>query len=165
MFGPREDAPAILVALHGASSELSIGLANEVISVTRELVEDFWYETEEWCLLGQRFTPYSRRDLFSQPGDSGSCIFDNRGRIASAAEEQEMQDNCAYTLLNTPIQAVVWRDVFSSWEPQDDDLEVYGIPADGTTTAYWVAHYLDPDIAKYHLLSPGDEKGNMTRSP
>ncbi|KAF5642329.1 hypothetical protein F52700_3177 [Fusarium sp. NRRL 52700] len=86
MFSPTEEAasldvPAILVILHGASSELSIGLANEVISVTRQPIKDFWYESEEWCILGQRLRPNGYRVPFSAPGDSGSCIFDNRGRI------------------------------------------------------------------------------------
>ncbi|KAF5570094.1 hypothetical protein FPHYL_1510 [Fusarium phyllophilum] len=44
--------------------------------------------------------------------------------IASAAEEQEMQDHRASTLLSTPIRAVVWRDEFSSWKPKNNDLEV-----------------------------------------
>ncbi|RKL26983.1 hypothetical protein BFJ72_g13417 [Fusarium proliferatum] len=47
--------------------------------------------------------------------------------LAGAAEEQEMVDSRALALLDTPILAVVWPDIFPSWEPQDDDLEVYGI--------------------------------------
>ncbi|KAF5686480.1 hypothetical protein FGLOB1_14787 [Fusarium globosum] len=42
--------------------------------------------------------------------------------LAGAAEEQEMIDSRALALLDTPILAVVWPDIFSSWEPQDDDL-------------------------------------------
>ncbi|RBA11911.1 hypothetical protein FPRO05_03361 [Fusarium proliferatum] len=47
--------------------------------------------------------------------------------LAGAAKEQEMVDSRALALLDTPILAVVWPDIFPSWEPQDDDLEVYGI--------------------------------------
>ncbi|KAF5703998.1 hypothetical protein FMUND_12757 [Fusarium mundagurra] len=47
--------------------------------------------------------------------------------ITSAAEEQEMQEKRASTLLDTPIRAVVWRDEFSSWKPKYNDLEVYDI--------------------------------------
>ncbi|CVL11367.1 uncharacterized protein FPRN_07777 [Fusarium proliferatum] len=47
--------------------------------------------------------------------------------LAGAAKEREMVDSRALALLDTPILAVVWPDIFPSWEPQDDDLEVYGI--------------------------------------
>ncbi|EWZ37539.1 hypothetical protein FOZG_09528 [Fusarium oxysporum Fo47] len=67
--------------------------------------------------------------------------------IASAAEEQEMQDTRAIALFNTPLQAVIIPDMFSAWQPQDDDLEVYGIPADGTLRGHYLVHYLDPEIA------------------
>ncbi|CVK92789.1 uncharacterized protein FMAN_07633 [Fusarium mangiferae] len=65
----------------------------------------------------------------------------------AAAEEQEMVDNRALALLDTPILAVVWPDIFSSWEPQDDDLEVYGIL-----------------FLPFSILSLGDEKQGVTRS-
>ncbi|EWZ37540.1 hypothetical protein FOZG_09529 [Fusarium oxysporum Fo47] len=86
MFRPTEetgslDAPAIVVVLYGATSGLCIGLANEVKSITRKPVDGYWYESEEWCLIGQRLTFDCRRDHFSRNGDSGSCIFDDRGRI------------------------------------------------------------------------------------
>ncbi|KAG5806889.1 hypothetical protein H9Q74_010178 [Fusarium xylarioides] len=63
--------------------------------------------------------------------DYADLTFGNLGHIdpggrpdPSAAEEQEMQDHRASTLLSTPIRAVVWRDEFSSWKPKNNDLEV-----------------------------------------
>ncbi|KAF5642326.1 hypothetical protein F52700_3174 [Fusarium sp. NRRL 52700] len=50
--------------------------------------------------------------------------------IASAAEE-----------------AVIIPDPFSAWQPKDDDLETYGIPADGTLKGHYLVHYLEPQIA------------------
>ncbi|RBA18073.1 hypothetical protein FPRO05_11091 [Fusarium proliferatum] len=86
MFSPREEAaslddPAILVFLYGASSELSIGLANKVKSVLREPADNFSYLTEEWCIIGQRFRNDAYRVPFSAKGDSGSCLVDNLGRV------------------------------------------------------------------------------------
>ncbi|KAF5639099.1 hypothetical protein F25303_7465 [Fusarium sp. NRRL 25303] len=67
--------------------------------------------------------------------------------LAGPAEEQEMVDSRALALLDTPILAVVWPDIFSSWEPQDDDLEVYGI-----------------FFLPFFILSLGDEKQGVTRN-
>ncbi|PNP79701.1 hypothetical protein FNYG_07047 [Fusarium nygamai] len=47
--------------------------------------------------------------------------------LAGAAEEQEMIDSRALALLDIPVLAVVWPDIFSSWEPKDNDLEVHDI--------------------------------------
>ncbi|KAF5581355.1 hypothetical protein FPANT_8968 [Fusarium pseudoanthophilum] len=34
-----------------------------------------------------------------------------------------------------------------AWQPQDDDLETYGIPAGGTLKGHHLVHYMDPEIA------------------
>ncbi|KAF5559867.1 hypothetical protein FNAPI_4508 [Fusarium napiforme] len=47
--------------------------------------------------------------------------------LASAAKEQEMHDDRASRLLNTPMRAVVWCDEYSTWKPSENDLEKYGI--------------------------------------
>ncbi|KAF5678393.1 hypothetical protein FDENT_8969 [Fusarium denticulatum] len=45
------------------------------------------------------------------------------------------------------IGAVIIPDSFSAWQPQDDHLGTYGIPADGTLKGQYLIHYMDPKIA------------------
>ncbi|KAF5573063.1 MFS monocarboxylate transporter [Fusarium pseudocircinatum] len=92
--------------------------------------------------------PESRPDRATP---STACFFGGEHRtvtlIAGAAEEQEMQDSHAITLFNIPLRAVTIPDSFSAWQPQDDDLETYGIPSDGTLKGHYLVHYMDPEIA------------------
>lgn len=76
----REDDPTIMVALYGRSSQLSVGFANSVQSLIRTPYEGFKIESSEWCILGHRPNG-GPRDVFSKPGDSGSCVWDVGGRI------------------------------------------------------------------------------------
>lgn len=117
MFNSREDAakldaPAILVFLYGASSELSIGLANQVKSVRREPVENLCYLSEEWCIIGQRLGSDGCRVSFSRKGDSGSCIVDNRGRIGGMLTGGGGLDGCDDVSYATPMDWIL-KDIAS----------------------------------------------------
>ena len=58
----------------GRSTGVTWGTANEVMSVTR--VYPATTNSMEWCVLSSISQPFFRR------GDSGSVIFDLKGRIA-----------------------------------------------------------------------------------
>lgn len=74
-------APPLVVALHGSTTGLSVGVANEAKSVKRNTIGDLIFESEEWCILGAKWRSGSGRGLFSEGGDSGSCLWDMEGRI------------------------------------------------------------------------------------
>ncbi|RSL74978.1 hypothetical protein CEP51_011297 [Fusarium floridanum] len=73
--------PALVVAMHGRTTGLSIGVANEVKSIRRNPVGDLIFKSEEWCILGAKWRSGSGRGPFSGKGDSGSCVWDMKGRI------------------------------------------------------------------------------------
>ncbi|EEU46442.1 uncharacterized protein NECHADRAFT_79052 [Fusarium vanettenii 77-13-4] len=56
--------------------------------------------------------------------------------IAGAAEEQQMVDQNALELIGTLMQTIFVNDIFSAWSPMPDDLDVYGMRADGFLTQY-----------------------------
>ncbi|KAJ3525054.1 hypothetical protein NM208_g11808 [Fusarium decemcellulare] len=58
--------------------------------------------------------------------------------------------------MDTPKPAVFIKDPFSKWLPRPDDLEQYGISADGTPTHHWVAIHIDGDSSSA-LPHIGDE--------
>ncbi|EEU41586.1 uncharacterized protein NECHADRAFT_87804 [Fusarium vanettenii 77-13-4] len=82
---PTESAslqdPALVVALYGSTTGLSVGVANEVKSVKRNLIGGTTFVSEEWCILGVKWRSGSGRGVFSERGDSGSCVWDMDGRI------------------------------------------------------------------------------------
>ncbi|KAM5347227.1 hypothetical protein ACJ41O_010232 [Fusarium nematophilum] len=85
MKNPREEAktidePAILVAKYGRTTNFTVGLANNVKSLTRKPIGGTTFLSEEWCIIGQRRVNGRRVD-FSWDGDSGSCVWDLGGRI------------------------------------------------------------------------------------
>ncbi|KAH7171509.1 hypothetical protein EDB81DRAFT_837954 [Dactylonectria macrodidyma] len=74
--------PAILVAKHGAATGFTVGLATGIKSLIRHPLEDGpCFQSEEWCIIGQRRNSQGRREDFSSGGDSGSCVWDRNGRI------------------------------------------------------------------------------------
>ncbi|KAF4467626.1 hypothetical protein FALBO_5494 [Fusarium albosuccineum] len=68
--------PVLVVAKRGQVSGLTIGCANEVRSVTRVTDGEADYISEEWCI-----THIDGCSHFSEPGDSGACVFGLDGRI------------------------------------------------------------------------------------
>lgn len=74
------DARAIMVLKYGGKTGLTVGLANQVKSVLRFPHEDnpVGELSEEWCIVK---VPGQSATTFSQPGDSGACIWDIHGRI------------------------------------------------------------------------------------
>ncbi|WAO96787.1 Hypothetical protein NCS54_01447200 [Fusarium falciforme] len=72
---------ALVVAKAGRSTGLTIGVANEVVSMKRNLFGNMTFESEEWCILGAKWRSGSGRGVFSKRGDSGSCVWDMEGRI------------------------------------------------------------------------------------
>ncbi|KAK7398570.1 hypothetical protein QQX98_012048 [Neonectria punicea] len=83
--------------------------------------------------------------------------------MAGTVEEICMEDQRAAALFEATLSAVVIDDPFSKWKPQDDDLQVYGVPADGQAlNQYLVLHAADiadtlPDIGSscyFHLQAP-----------
>jgi hypothetical protein len=69
----KNDEPCLIVGKSGRSSGVTWGTANEVMSVTRK--SPAAVNSKEWCVLSSISNP------FSEEGDSGSVIFDLRGRI------------------------------------------------------------------------------------
>jgi hypothetical protein len=69
----ENDEPCLIVGKSGRSSGVTWGTANEVMSVTRKTPAAV--NSKEWCMLSSISKP------FSEAGDSGSVIFDLRGRI------------------------------------------------------------------------------------
>lgn len=73
--------PAIMVLKNGQKTGLTIGLASQVKSVVRRPHGDISVVSEEWCILGHKKNNEGRREAFSEPGDSGACVFDTHGRV------------------------------------------------------------------------------------
>ncbi|RSL58731.1 hypothetical protein CEP54_007621 [Fusarium duplospermum] len=73
--------PALVVAMHGRTMGLSMGVANEVKSIIRNPVGDLNFKSEEWCILGVKKRGGLGREPFSGKGDSGSCVWDMKGCI------------------------------------------------------------------------------------
>lgn len=71
---------SIVVAKHGFTSKFTVGLTNEVTSLLREPVAGVSRIATEWCVMGHREANKMVRP-FSEPGDSGACVFDARGRV------------------------------------------------------------------------------------
>ncbi|UKZ68627.1 uncharacterized protein TrAtP1_009652 [Trichoderma atroviride] len=83
IFLPAEDGEkrAILVAKYGARTGLTLGLSNELVSVVRRPGTADGEMSEEWCITSAGLA-VNKQALFSDGGDSGSCIWDMDGRIA-----------------------------------------------------------------------------------
>lgn len=78
------DEPAICVAKYGPTSGLTIGLGNTLKSVTRTTDTPDGgreYISEEWPIISVLMAR-DRAARFSEPGDSGSCVWDMEGRPA-----------------------------------------------------------------------------------
>ncbi|KAH7128949.1 hypothetical protein EDB81DRAFT_764100 [Dactylonectria macrodidyma] len=77
------EEPAILVGKRGQRSKLTYGLANNVTSLMREVVDNIEFVSEEWCILGPKPCGWmtDRRHCFCGLGDSGSCIWDLQSRV------------------------------------------------------------------------------------
>ncbi|KAF4989394.1 hypothetical protein FDECE_14727 [Fusarium decemcellulare] len=84
--------------------------------------------------------------------------------LAGAANElRRMHDQRAKVLLDTPKPAVFIKGPFSNWSPRPDDLQEYGITADGTLTHHWVAMYIDDDISNAHSDSVQADDGKRVK--
>lgn len=86
MTKPFEEArslgdPAILVAKHGMRTGFTVGFATGIKSLTRQPTDDQEFQSEEWCIIGQKQYEHGCREDFSDKGDSGSCVWDLEGRI------------------------------------------------------------------------------------
>lgn len=86
MTKPFEEArslgdPAILVATHGRTTGFTVGLATGIKSLTRQPIDGYEFQSEEWCIIGQKRDQQGRRVDFSWNGDSGSCVWDLEGRV------------------------------------------------------------------------------------
>ncbi|KAH7170105.1 hypothetical protein EDB81DRAFT_837107 [Dactylonectria macrodidyma] len=75
------DDPAILVAKHGSSTGFTVGLATGIKSLIRQPIGEYDFQSEEWCIIGQKRDSEGRRIDFSSGGDSGSCVWDSEGRV------------------------------------------------------------------------------------
>ncbi|KAL6890960.1 hypothetical protein GGI43DRAFT_430508 [Trichoderma evansii] len=83
-FTDYSDERAILVAKYGARGGLTLGLGNTLTSVVRytdTLTGQRQTPSEEWCITSATAT-HNRQVAFSEPGDSGSCIWDINKRVA-----------------------------------------------------------------------------------
>jgi hypothetical protein len=69
----ENDEPCLIVGKSGRSTGVTWSTANEVMSVTRK--SPAAVNSKEWCVLSSISRP------FSEKGDSGSVIFDLRGRV------------------------------------------------------------------------------------
>ncbi|KPM34786.1 hypothetical protein AK830_g11792 [Neonectria ditissima] len=74
MEAKSTDDPAILVAKHGRSTGFTVGLANNVVSVKRQPIDNVYFLSEEWCIIGQKKNRDGKREKFSHRGDSGACV-------------------------------------------------------------------------------------------
>ncbi|EFX02162.1 hypothetical protein CMQ_2211 [Grosmannia clavigera kw1407] len=95
---PTQDHAALWVHMFGAhGSKLTTGISNEVRSVRRvnaSIDSNEIITTREWCVVGRNGQRRNGAVLygvnsissplrpFSEPGDSGSAMFDSQGRIA-----------------------------------------------------------------------------------
>lgn len=68
--------PSILVGKQGAKTGVTWGWSNSARSITRHPSGREELISEEWCIV-----PVHDSRAFSQPGDSGSCVWDLDGRI------------------------------------------------------------------------------------
>ncbi|KPM35740.1 hypothetical protein AK830_g10829 [Neonectria ditissima] len=75
------DDPTIMVAKFGAKSKFTVGFTNSIKSVTRRPLSNLHLVVEEWCIIGRKHRNGLGRENFTQPGDSGACVWDVQGRI------------------------------------------------------------------------------------
>lgn len=72
------------------------------------------------------------------PASPGVVFTSNEHRtvslIGSVVEEVDFLRDCTTQLFNKPLQVAVIRDPFSTWDPQPNDEQRYGIIADGSPT-------------------------------
>ena len=95
--------PCLLVAKRGRTTDLTWGLANEVMSVVR------WYDhavpSYEWCILASE--KEHPRSQFSEHGDSGSAIFDIKGRVGGILTGGCGQAGLTDTTYATPFEWIM----------------------------------------------------------
>jgi hypothetical protein len=87
--------PCLIVGKSGRSTGVTWGTANEVKSVTRIFSSEM--VSKEWCVLSSISNP------FSEPGDSGSVIFDLKGRIGGIMSSGVGLTNSVDTTYATPM--------------------------------------------------------------
>ncbi|KAI0244915.1 hypothetical protein BJV78DRAFT_1144064, partial [Lactifluus subvellereus] len=71
--------PCLPIIMHGSTSSLSIGHANNIMSYAQEYYDDSTDTLKEWAILSYN----SKSSAFLSKGDSGSVIADGLGRIGS----------------------------------------------------------------------------------
>lgn len=80
-----KDYKSLLVAKYGATTGLTYGISNNLMSLVHGKFGEREATVQEWAVIGIRdLDPEAIRSRidFSAPGDSGSCVFDARnGRI------------------------------------------------------------------------------------
>ncbi|KAK1990590.1 hypothetical protein LX36DRAFT_592292, partial [Colletotrichum falcatum] len=66
----------LIVGMRGRTSGLTFGVVNQVKSITRRPVNDGrTFLSKECCIVAERDSR-----VFTEPGDSGACVFDLNGR-------------------------------------------------------------------------------------
>lgn len=90
----ENDEPCLIVGKRGRSTGVTWGTANEVMSVTRTFSAMI---SKEWCILSSISTPFSKK------GDSGSAIFDLKGRIGGIMSSGMGLTDSADTTYATPM--------------------------------------------------------------
>ncbi|KAM0484292.1 hypothetical protein ACHAPX_001712 [Trichoderma viride] len=83
-YNDYNEEPVMFVAKYGAHGELTLGLGNTLTSVVRvdDTVEGHMEgSSEEWAIISATWS-MDRQMAFSKQGDSGSCVWDMKGRPA-----------------------------------------------------------------------------------
>jgi hypothetical protein len=91
----ENDEPCLIVGKRGRSTGVTWGTANEVMSVTR--TSSAAVNSKEWCILSSISIPFSRK------GDSGSVIFDLKGRIGGIMSSGTGLTHSTDTTYATPM--------------------------------------------------------------
>lgn len=78
-----KDEPSIVVMKHGAATGLTVGVSNNIRSVTRRHNAHNGAEVKcmEWCIVLQKHWDMIWQIPFSKGGDSGSVVFDTQGLV------------------------------------------------------------------------------------
>ncbi|KAG5791790.1 hypothetical protein H9Q69_009164 [Fusarium xylarioides] len=90
-------------------------------------------------------------ELPDKPVPKTALFVDNEHRtvtlVAGAREELAMQDKRTHRLYDLHLPVVFFKDTFSQWLPESDDMEKYGMVATGCLTRFFMVMSVDPDIA------------------
>ncbi|KAF4975335.1 hypothetical protein FZEAL_7868 [Fusarium zealandicum] len=108
--GQEREMSPILVGTRGSQSGPRVGFLNNVMSITREPIDDHYCISEVWCVLAYRqYGVEDRRRPFSCHGDSGACVWGGKSRVVGLLTGGSGNINEDYRALDiTYVTSMEW---------------------------------------------------------